>query len=610
MGLSNLTAEARDKALREYWKDQHDFIDVKSASATFDPVTAELRLVMEGEAKMDWSSGGYWTDGTGLGYKADFSRDPGPDRDAPFAVAFPFYMRNVQTILLPPGFAGFKSGSNAQVSETIAGVEYRRNATLANNVFTVEASQRSIAPEFPAKDAPAAQAALHALEDKAVYVQKPGSYEPTEEEIAADLKAVPKRANEFIRRGNILLDAQRYDEAIEDFSQALKLEPNNVWALANRGISHVWKKDATSANRDLEAAARIDPRNPVVFRARGLMAEQKGATAEAIAAYTKSLEIEPNNGFALYHRALVHRNAGEADKALTDLATAIKVNPRHVDLYLLRANLLTAQPEKAIAEAAALADANPESVYARVAAARIYGRFKRQAEAMREFDRAIAIKAEPFIYINRSEVRSKEDITGRRADLDEALRLDPKSADALAIRAALLSETGDHQGAAADWSAALAAEPKNLEALVNRGIAYLKAGKSALAEADFSAAHSAATKAVELNNICWAKATAGVALESALKDCDAALSKAPGSAAYIDSRALVLLRLGRLDAAMAEYDRALALAPNLSSSLFGRAVVWARKGEKQKSAADAAAAVKTDPQIGSSYEAYGITLQQ
>jgi tetratricopeptide (TPR) repeat protein len=115
---------------------------------------------------------------------------------------------------------------------------------------------------------------------------------------------------------------------------------------------------------------------------------------------------------------------------------------------------------------------------------------------------------------------------------------------------------------------------------------------------------------VDLNNICWAKATAGVALESALKECDAALSKAPGSAGYIDSRALVLLRLGRLDDALAEYDRALALDPNSSSSLFGRAVVWARKGDKAKSSADAAAALKTDPEVRSSYGSFGLTLQQ
>jgi hypothetical protein len=31
--LSNLVGEARDRALKNYWKQQYDFIDVKTASA-------------------------------------------------------------------------------------------------------------------------------------------------------------------------------------------------------------------------------------------------------------------------------------------------------------------------------------------------------------------------------------------------------------------------------------------------------------------------------------------------------------------------------------------------------------------------------------------------
>jgi tetratricopeptide (TPR) repeat protein len=608
MSLSNLIGDARERSLREYWKEQHDFIDVKSVSATFDAASAELRLAMEGEARMDWSSGGYWTDGTGLGYKADFSREPGAGADAPFAVPYPFYARNVQTILLPKGFTGFKSGSNAQVNETIAGVEYRRQATLEDNVFTVEASQRSIAPEFPAKDAPAAQKALRALVDKAVYIQKPSTYRLSEKEIAADLQATPKDADDFVRRGNLMLDSQRFDEAIDDFSRALRLEPNNAWALANRGISHVWKEDTASAIRDLEAAAKIDPRNPVVFRARGLMAEQKGAAAEAIAAYTRSLDIDPSSGFALHHRALSYRAAGERDKALQDAAAAIKINPRNVDLYLLRANLLAGQPEQALAEAAAVSEANEDSVFAQVAAARIYGHFGRQAEAMRALDRAIAIKPEPFIYVNRSEIRPKEDLAGRNADLDQALRLDPTSSEAVEAKAHLLLESGNYEAAAAKFGEALALSPKEVSMLVHRGIAYAKAGKAALAEKDFSAARAGAIQAVDLNNMCWAKATAGVALESALNDCNGALAKSPRQAGYIDSRALVLLRLGRTDEAIAEYDRALALEPNQSSSLFGRAAAWARKGDKAKSENDADAATKTDPAIRKRFEEYGITL--
>jgi tetratricopeptide (TPR) repeat protein len=449
MHLANLAGDARDKALREYWKERYDFISVKTASATFDASAAELKITMDGEAEMDWSSGGYWTDGTNLGYKADFSRDAGPGQDAPFAVPYPFFSRSVQTILLPPG-GGFGIPDNAQVKETIAGVEYRRQATLAGNMFTIESSERSIAPEFPAREASAAQAALRALAEKNVYLRKPQGNRRTQQEIAAELSATPASANEFIRRGNALLDNQRYDEAIDDFNRALKIEPANAWALANRGISHVWKEDFASANRDLDAAAKIDSRNPVVFRARALMALRKGSPRDAITAFTSSLEIEPNSGFSLGHRAFAYRALGEGEKALADAAAALRINPGWISLYLLRADLLADQPEQALAEAAALAKANSGSVLAQVTAARIYSSHGRQEEAMRAFDRAIAIKPGVFVYLSRSHARPKDDLVGRRADIEQALRMDPTSAEALGARASLLSEIRNREGAAAD----------------------------------------------------------------------------------------------------------------------------------------------------------------
>ena len=111
-----------------------------------------------------------------------------------------------------------------------------------------------------------------------------------------------------------------------------------------------------------------------------------------------------------------------------------------------------------------------------------------------------------------------------------------------------------------------------------------------------------------LNNLCWAKGTAGIALESALADCNAALTKEPEVAGFIDSRALVYLRLGRIDEAIADYDRALAKAPTMTSSLFGRALAWARKGDKTRSAADAAAAQRNDAKVIERFKGYGLEL--
>lgn len=744
--LSTLIGEARDRALKDYWKNQYDFIDVATTGASFDPKTGELRLSMEGKAKLDWANGNYQTDGTAVGYHADFARDPGPDRDAPFAVPYPYYTRTRETILLPKGAGDFKLGTGMEVDQKAGGIQYRRHATVTNGVFTIEKTERSVVSEFPAKDAPAEQAALRMLADRPATLRMPSGYSYTGKDIAAVRADVPTtsagyvsraralldrglrqealldydkaveldannvyawanraitrvQANDlagarsdlvkaeaidptfvqnfigrgmladaerrprdavdaytkvlerepdnqfaiqrrveayfgagdtqhaladltsivekhpddpigYVDRGNFNLDQGNYDQAIADFDRATDFDPRNDRALADRGVARVWKREYFAANKDLDAAAAINPRNATVFRGRGLMAQHKGEPQEAIAAYTEALRVEPGHGFTLGHRAEVNRAAGHAEAALQDAAAALKQLPGWTDLHLMRANIFRGQGrlDDALREAAALEAASPDDSYAHVAAANIYSALHKDAEAMKAYDRALALKPEAYVYLNRSLGRPRTDVAGRRADLDTALKLEPDLTQAIAEKARLQADAGDFPGAVATYSAVLVKSPDDADLLVGRGIVRARAGNMTDADKDFAKARSKVTEAELLNNMCWAKATAGVALASALADCDAALAKAPGMVGYLDSRALVLLRLGRIDDAIADYGRALAKSPDLPSSLFGRAVAWARKGDRAKSGADAAAATRIDPDIRATFDRYGVTL--
>lgn len=124
---------------------------------------------------------------------------------------------------------------------------------------------------------------------------------------------------------------------------------------------------------------------------------------------------------------------------------------------------------------------------------------------------------------------------------------------------------------------------------------------------DFDAAAAAAGSSPDAaNSTCWAKASAGVALTSALEDCNRAIKGAPDNGAYYDSRGLVQLRLGRLDAAIADYDAALKLAPRLAHSLYGRSITRARRGDGAGAAVDRAAAIAISPHIAEVFAGYGV----
>ncbi|HWJ70763.1 MAG TPA: tetratricopeptide repeat protein [Sphingobium sp.] len=612
MALANLTGATREDALRRYWKNQYDFVDIQSTSATFDAQTGEQRLAMEGLAKMDWSKGWYETDKVGVGYKADFSRDAGQDQNAPFAVNYPFYNRTRETILLPPGFSGKAGADNADVNETVAGIEYRRSATLDGHVFLIEMSERSVAPEFPASEAKAAQAALRRLADKTVYLTRPAAYRPTEAELAVMMGNTPTSSEEYFNRGRALIDRSRFDEAIADFDKAQALAPADVWPIANRAITRFWKGDIAAAARDLDAAAALDPKNAVLWRARGLMAEQAGQWAEAIIAYGKALESEPGDGFSIGHRAQAQRAAGNDDAALKDAAAALALVPDWIDLYLLRASIFRGRGDReaGLKEAATLERAGAATTYAQVAAANIYHGMGEWDAALLAYDRALAIEPESYIYLNRGQRRPKEDLAGRKADFAEAMRIDPTDVNNWQASAEVQLESGDVRGAISTFGEAIAKFPDEAGLLTGRGLAYDRAGDRAAADKDFAQARVKAS-AVMLNNMCWQKATFGGAseavLKSALEDCDAALRQAQDVPGYLDSRGLVALRLGRLDDAIRDYDKVLAKQQNrYVTSLYGRALTWAGKGEMAKAQSDRAAALKLDERIESQFEDYGL----
>jgi tetratricopeptide (TPR) repeat protein len=603
VGAADMTADERDRRLREYWKKRYPFIEVTAVGQSYDADKREQRFTMEGTATMDWRGGVYWLTDSDLGYsKTDFEREAGENRDAPYSVAFPYYIRAVETIVLPRGAVP----DDADVDVTAGGAQYRRKGVLTGNVFTVETSARSLAPEFPSREAPAAQKTIRELADRSIALRLGSSGYAS----AATSGQAPKTVDDYLARGSELLDRSDWDGALAAFDAAVRLDPRDPYALAARGITQTWRGNYEAAARDLNNAAVLDPDNPYVLRGRGYLAQTQERYADALRFYSRSLEKQPEDGLVRGWRAYIYRKLQNYEAALDDARAATKSSPDWTDMYVLRASIYhqLGQPEKVLAEARAIVAANPDDGLAHGEAAAIYDRLGKRDEAMREIDRAIAIDPSASFYLSRMDLRGWSDIAGQQGDVEAALRLDPKNQEALRAKAQLQRRTGNLQGAIATLSSALRQAPNSADLLSLRRQLHYLADRKQDAERDFAAARAAARDAADFNSLCWNKAVAGIDLASALTDCDTAVADTPDNAAMLDSRAFVLLKLGRLDEAIATYDRALARNSDLAESYLGRAVAWSRKGDKRKAAADRAAAIALDPEIVDSYRDYGLSF--
>jgi tetratricopeptide (TPR) repeat protein len=605
--LDNMTPNVRQQSLRDYFAGQYPDVEIKTYSASWDPATREERLVMDGLETHDWRWA-YEADHADIGWKADFERAAGPHRDAPFQVDYPSYTVAHETILLPNNGRGMVN-QVSNVDRTVAGVEYRRMAKMDGEVFTIETSSRAVAREYPAKDAPAAQAALRELAAQQPLLSFDGNYEPTPQEIEASI-ADPKSGYDYFRRAQDRLHKHDLTGALADAEQSIALSPNNPGPYLLRGSVRGMMGKPLDALPDVQKGVAIAPAWQPGHVALANLLMTLGRNDEALAEAERAVVLDTKDYNALALRGEIHRRMRQFDKALADTAAALKIKPDAENVYEMRTNIYVAQgqPEKAIAEARASVAAAPKSELPHIFLAAVYGRYGRTKEAMEEFDRSIAIKPTPQAYLTRANARPDSDIAGQRADIAAAAKLDPTlpEIDDMSLRLDL--KHGDHAAVISRVTAILAKKPGRGELLVTRGIAYLRSGRKAEADKDFTAARTMAGEDTSaLNSSCWRKATYNVALASALADCDAALKLQPDLPAVLDSRGFVLLRLGRYSESIESYDRALALRPGGSESLYGRGLAKKHLGKTAEAEADIAAAKAADQGVEKEFAGFGVT---
>ena len=175
-------------------------------------------------------------------------------------------------------------------------------------------------------------------------------------------------------------------------------------------------------------------------------------------------------------------------------------------------------------------------------------------------------------YSNRAAAyHDKGDLDRAVADLNEAIRLDPKLAMAFNNRGAAYNEQGDNDRAIADYNEAIRIDPKLAMAFTNRGNAYHDKGDNDRAIADYN-------EAIRLN---------------------------PKSGMAFHNRAVAYLEKDELDRAIADYSEAIRIDPEDASAFNGRGAAYRAKGDFDRASADHNVAIRLNPKSSVAYFARG-----
>ena len=308
--------------------------------------------------------------------------------------------------------------------------------------------------------------------------------------------------------GRNALYFEDYVLAIQHFNQVIAAKPWLAEPYYLRAIAKYSLEDFVGAEQDASEAIDRNPFLPDAWEVRGVARQCLGKNLEAVGDYQHALSLLPYNRQLLFSAALAQEDAGLTAEADSTYSVLLKNYPNFDNGYVGRAQL----------------------------------------------------------HLNR------QDSVSARADLDQALKINPNSVQALSLRAALAKEPAD---ALADMERAVTLQPDRTYLRVNRAVARYHAGD----------------------------------LNGALADFDYVVELEPTNYAALFNRAMLRLELKDNDRALRDLNRLLALRPGDMRTRYNRAIVLYEKRDYDSALADADRIVEAYPEMFAAYALRGQILR-
>jgi tetratricopeptide (TPR) repeat protein len=175
--------------------------------------------------------------------------------------------------------------------------------------------------------------------DRAVEYDEKGNYDQAIADFTSAIRIDPNYAEAYVGRGAEYADKGNYDQAIADFNQAIRLNPNFANAYACRGWTYDKKGNYDQAIADYTQAIRLNPNFADAYSGRGWTYVQKGNYDQAIADYNQAIRLDPNFAQAYNNRGLAYENKGNFTQARADVNKALQIDPNDQDAITLSEEL-------------------------------------------------------------------------------------------------------------------------------------------------------------------------------------------------------------------------------------------------------------------------------
>ena len=140
-------------------------------------------------------------------------------------------------------------------------------------------------------------------------------------------KKLIKKSSKKSNKAEIKFDANDYEGAIVDAEKAIKLDPNNIDAIAYLSFSKYSLEDYSGAIESAKKGLKIDPENEnfycILSRSKRELEDYEGALKDI----KKAIKIRPELGEYYNDRASIKHLLKDYKGAIRDYSKAIKIDP-------------------------------------------------------------------------------------------------------------------------------------------------------------------------------------------------------------------------------------------------------------------------------------------
>ncbi|MBD2777451.1 serine protease [Iningainema tapete] len=421
----------------------------------------------------------------------------------------------------------------------------------------------------------------------------------------------PENPNLYNKKYTILNDLKRYPEAEAAITKAIALSSRAAY-YNNRGFFYKEQKKWELALDDYNQALRLNPKYILAYNNRGNLYVDQKKWDLALADFNQAIQFNPQDplAYAYYNRGRLYHNLEKWELALADYNQAIQINPKYADTYNNRGNLYHNHKkwELALSDYNKAIQFNPKLALAYNNRGVLYRSQKKWELALSDYNKAIQFNPKlALAYNNRGMLyKDKQKWELALSDYNKAIQFNPQYADAYYNRGILYAEQQKSDLALADFNQAIDINPQYADAYYNRGIFYYKQQKWELALSDFN-------KAIQLNPEdadAYTKRgnlyTNQQKWDLALADFNKAIQLHPESANAYYNRGVFYRSQQKWELALADYNKAIQLNPNLTEAYLNRGVLYSKQTKWELALADYNKAIQLNPTLTEAYANRGV----